>query len=228
MHLYTRSNILLAAFATLVGTLTPIPAGSQERPATDHPGATSGAPGFGTASADPVAAAYAGMDEAAIVHIRSDLARAVESMAATLAAIAYIEGRFPGDKTSRSAIVRAYRATLEGLIGKHDPRIFEKLQRITTAIADLAGLVEAHPGSLELRFLRYSLFSQLPGIFGVGKYTKPDLEAILRCLETGSDSFVPAWLELDVIAWLRKSGRLNAASLARLEAAARTVQSRVQ
>jgi hypothetical protein len=130
-----------------------------------------------------------------------------------------MDAMFPGEISTWPGIVRAYRASLEGLIGKHDTRLSEKFTRVNNAIGMFNGLVENWPDSLEIRFLRYSFYSQIPGIFGVGHYVKPDLEAMLVMFERGGDGSVPRPQLLDMAEWLRTEGGLAKKEQARLAAA---------
>jgi hypothetical protein len=171
-------------------------------------------------------AAYGGIDGPTLSRIRADFYGASESMEATLASIAYMESRFQGSIQSWPPIARAYRASLEGLIGKHDWRLSEKFGRVNAALALYKNLAEEQPSSLEIRFMRYALYSQLPGLFGVGKQVKPDLEALFLIFERTGDERVPLGQQLDMLAWLRRDGGLSGAELKRLDAAELAVRSR--
>jgi hypothetical protein len=179
-------------------------------------GTTSGTSGS-TNSSDP---AYAGIDETTIAEVRADFTEAVESMTATEKAISSMEARFPEDRLLWPPMARAYRASLEGLIGKHSPKLLEKLNRVNTAIADYEGLIEAYPGSLELRFMRFAFYSQLPGLFGVGSHVKPDRAILTDMLERGDDTRVPDSQKLEMIIWILKDGKPDKTETARLQAAA--------
>ena len=163
---------------------------------------------------------YAGLRAADLESVRRAFYRAVESREATRAAIALMEARLGPPGPAWPIVARAYRASLEGLIGKHDPNLLVKFNRVNAALEQWRGLVEAAPDSLELRFLRYSFYSQLPAVFGVGQYLAGDREALIAIFERGGDARVPRNQALDMVAWLRNEGRLTAAELGRLEAAA--------
>lgn len=156
------------------------------------------------ASAGPPAsaAAYAGIDETTLGRLRRDFDRAVESLDSTRELTTFLDSRFGGDSQDWPPVARAYRASLEGLLGKYEWRLIPKLERVNAAIAMFEGLVENHPQSLELRFMRYSLFSRLPAVFGVSRFVKPDLEALRRLLEAGADPMVPEAQRLAMIAFV--------------------------
>ena len=170
-----------------------------------------------TNTSDP---AYAGLDAATIARLRADFTEAVESMAATEEAITAMDTLFPADRLLWPPIARAYRASLEGLIGKHSPKLLEKLNRVNAAIADYDGLIETCPESLELLFMRFAFYSQLPGIFGVGSHVKPDRALLTDMLEQGNDQHVPDSQKLEMITWILKDGKPDKAEASRLRAAA--------
>jgi hypothetical protein len=182
---------------------------------------TAGGESSGTDSgANSTDSAYAGIDETTIAAIRADFTEAVESMAATERAIRVLDAGFPENRLLWPPIARAYRASLEGLIGKHSPKLLEKLNRVNTAIADYEGLIEAYPGSLELRFMRFAFYSQLPGLFGVGSHVKPDRAVLVDMLEQGDDRRVPDSQKLEMISWILKDGKPDKTESSRLQAAA--------
>lgn len=167
---------------------------------------------------------YAGFAPDALELVRSSFYRAVDSLAATESAIAALAARFGPERRSWPLVARAYRASLEGLVGKHDPNLLVKFNRVNAALEQWRGLVEAAPDSLELRFLRYSFHSQLPAVFGVGSYLPGDREALIAIFEKGGDARVPRNQALDMVAWLLGEGKLSAPERRRLELAAAKLQ----
>lgn len=167
----------------------------------------------------PQAAAYRGLSAELLASIRDGFYLAEESMDATLRAIAFMEAKVVGPVATWPGVARAYRASLQGLVGKHDARLTVKFKQVSEAIEAFDGLAEAFPTSLEIRFLRYAFYSQLPLIFGVGGFVKPDLEAIIAMLEAGSDPFVPAAQQTDMADWLLGEAKLDQAERRRVTAA---------
>lgn len=163
---------------------------------------------------------YAGFPPGALELIRSAFYRAVDSLAATESAIAQLVGLLGVERRSWPLVARAYRASLEGLVGRHSPNLLDKFNRVNAALEQWRGLVEAAPDSLELRFLRYSFHSQLPSVFGVHSFLAPDREALIAIFERGGDPRVPRNQALDMVAWLLKEGKLSATERRRLELAA--------
>ncbi len=196
-HLFDEATFIRFACASIITALSAAPA----------------------VSAAPTASAYANLAPSDFAKVRADFYSAAESLDATRQAIASMDAMFPGEITTWPGIAKAYRASLEGLIGKHDRRLSEKFTRVNNAIAMFDGLVENWPDSLEIRFLRYSFYSQIPGIFSVGHFVKPDLEAMLVMFERGGDSSVPRFQLLEMAEWLRTEGGLGGNERIRLSAA---------
>lgn len=171
------------------------------------------------ALAEPTASAYVGLDPATFARIRAGFYAATGSLEATGDAIALMDASFKGDRAAWPAIIRAYRAVLEGLLGKHDKNLQQKFFHVNNAISSFGNLVETWPESIEIRFLRYAFYSQLPGIFGVESLVQPDLEALLGMYERGGDGEVPRRQLLDMAEWLRTEGGLAKSEQSRLAVA---------
>lgn len=155
------------------------------------------------------------MDGDSLAAMREALERAEGSPEATRLAIGLLESWYP-ETEPRPAMAKAFRATLRGLEGKHALGLLDKLRYVRAAIADYEGLVEAHPESLELRFMRYAFFSQLPIVFGVRRFVEPDRAALLELLERKNDPMVPRAQREDMIAWLLAAGDLSGRDRERL------------
>ncbi len=95
-----------------------------------------------------------------------------------------IEETYSADWRSYSPAVAGYSAALEGLKGKQARGLRRKLGHIQTAIERFQFLVQRFPEDLEVRFLRYSLYHQLPSFFGVGHLVAVDLAAVIGLLRT--------------------------------------------
>ena len=134
--------------------------------------------------------------------LRVSFYHAVDSSKSTEEAIAAIRSAFPSSLETWPPVIRAYYAALEGLRGKHARGLGEKLGHVMTAITLMRRLPEDNPGSLEIRFLRFSFFRQLPLFFGVRSTVGPDLETLIGMLEKGSDDDVPPAIRRDMVTYL--------------------------
>jgi hypothetical protein len=141
----------------------------------------------------------------------------VESAAITEETIASIERAFPSPQGSWPPVIRAYYAALEGLMGKHASRLFDKAGHVLKAISLMRDLPEANPKSLEIRFLRFSFFYQVPPFFGVRSTVAPDLATLIRMLEEGGDDELPREIQRDIVAYLLGCGQADRQQQDRLQ-----------
>jgi hypothetical protein len=133
-------------------------------------------------------------------------------------AMSFLENRFPADHDRWPPVARAYFGALEGLRAKYSQGLLDKLAHLQTAVATLRYLPEKNPGSLEILFLRFSLFHQIPGFFGLRPTVGPDLDRLIRMLEGGVDPAVTTDIRRDIIVYLLGCGEANAVQIQRLEA----------
>jgi hypothetical protein len=148
--------------------------------------------------------------------LRKDSEAAAESEAALPAAKTRIEGLFPGDPKSRPLVVQAYYASLVGLEGKYSKRIDEKAVLVIQATNLMQGLAEAAPEDIDICFLRFSLFSELPFFFGVERQVAPDLAVLIELLERRNYTFAPLVFQQAIIKRLLKSSRIDKPQYKRL------------
>ncbi len=141
---------------------------------------------------------------------------AVDSSSDTEEAVAAIRSAFPPSLETWPPVIRAYYAALEGLRGKHASGLGEKLGHVMKAISLMRRLPEDNPGNLEIRFLRFSFFRQLPLFFGVRSTVGPDLVALIRMLEEGSDDEVPPAIQRDMVTYLLDCAEASRDQLDRL------------
>ena len=149
-------------------------------------------------------------------ELRLSFYHAVDSPKSTEEAIAMIRSAFPSSLETWPPVIRAYYAALEGLRGKHARGLGKKLGHVMTAITLMRTLPEDNPGSLEIRFLRFSLFRQLPLFFGVRSTVGPDLETLIGMLEKGSDNDVPQAIRRDMVTYLLDCTEASRDQLGRL------------
>jgi len=100
--------------------------------------------------------------------------------------------------------------------GKHAVKLMEKLGHVVKAVSLTRGLPEANPRSLEIRFLRFSFFRQLPLFFGVRSTVAPDLALLIGMLEEGGHDDVPPDIQRAMAAYLLGCGEADSRQLDRL------------
>jgi hypothetical protein len=156
--------------------------------------------------------------------IRVGFYQAVEDSAATDALAAYVTKTYGALPRSFPPVVQAYYASLEGLKGKHAKDLFSKLGHVGKAVDLFHDLVETNPDNVEIRFLRFALFSQLPFFFGVRAYVSTDLAALVEQLEMQRYDDVPPDIQSAIMVYLLANAELDRdrrERLQRLETAAR-------
>jgi hypothetical protein len=149
--------------------------------------------------------------------LRAGFPRAVGDPAAADALAAAIEGQYGSFPDSFPPVIHAYYASLEGLKAMHARDIFEKVRRARRAIALFSGLVEAHPDSLEIRFLRFTLFSRLPPLFGVRHDVPADLAVIIDRLRLRLFDEVPSADQHAMTVYLLENAELDRENRRRLQ-----------
>jgi hypothetical protein len=155
-------------------------------------------------AAVPVLAQWAGpgpdlVEREVLPHIRERFYDAVDDEAVTMELIGYIEAQFASDPSLYPPVIRAFYAALTGLRGRHDTNLLRKYRFVSDAIAMMDPIVEANPGLLEVRFLRFSFYEQIPAVFGVRQHVPEDLRGIIAALSSGGGTEVPRSVRVDMI-----------------------------
>ena len=163
--------------------------------------------------------AYRGVDAEFLGEIRREFDAAPDSAAATRALAGKLDGRLGEESDGGAPVLRAYRAALEGIEGKHSRLPWDKFKRTKAGLGKLEGLVEAYPESIEIRLLRFTYCHQLPGFFEAGAKAAADRGELARRLAEGMDSAVAGAYRREVIQWILRNGDPTAEEIAKLEAA---------
>ena len=173
----------------------------------------------GSADATSPEAAYLGADRALLEEVRAGFKASTKSAAITAELIALMDGRLPADPADWPAIFQAYRASLEGLVGKHSHKPWNKYVRVKAALARFAGLVEAHPESIEIRGLRFAFFYQIPKLFDVRPLALEDRAVLADLLLRREDPTVtPAYCR-EMAEWILQNGHPRPDERKKLEGA---------
>ena len=86
-------------------------------------------------------------------------------------------------KISENAILTAYRGALEALRAKHAWMPFNKLAYLDNSKKFFISAIEAAPNDIEIRFLRFSIQSNLPIFLMQSPNIQEDKEMIIKNLE---------------------------------------------
>jgi hypothetical protein len=116
-------------------------------------------------------------------------------------------------------VIAAYYAGLVGLMGKHERSPTRKLRHIREATSIFDALVASHPRDLEVRYLRYSLYEQLPRFFRTRDRALMDLETVISGLEEGPPQSISDSLCLELIGYILTTDPPTDEQRRRLEAA---------
>jgi len=173
--------------------------------------------GVSVAPADADAPDPRTVREVLLPEIRTRFHQAVEGPEATEALIAFIRRHFSDDPSRYPPTVVGYYASLEGLRGKHETNLFRKFHLVTDAIATMDPLVAAHPQLLEVRFLRFSFYEQIPAVFGVHHHVPEDLARLVEMLGPERLAEVPVPVQLDMIDHILATDEPTAEQRLRLE-----------
>ena len=145
-------------------------------------------------------------DPALLDRMRRGFEIAPESEPETRALLAALSESLPADPAAGPPVLQAYRAALEGLLGKHGRLPWDKYRRTQAGLAKLDALVAAHPDSIEIRALRFSFCHQLPEFFEKGPQAAADLAVLAEQFERGADPSVAGTYRRDLIRWLLRVG----------------------
>ena len=157
------------------------------------------------------------VDTVTLNKIRFGFYVAVEDEDTTQALMAFIRDEFSEDYGQYPAIILAYFAALEGLRGRHSSNPLSKFVHVSNAVEKMNEAVEEEPGLLEGRFLRFSFFHQIPGIFGVKDRVAVDLKETIAILEKRDYEFVSKRQQQDMVAYLLGTDELDAEQRSRLQ-----------
>ncbi|MFH1196602.1 MAG: hypothetical protein V1720_12945 [bacterium] len=94
----------------------------------------------------------------------------------------YIIRNFPDGANKYPPIIIAYKGGVEALKGKHAFWPFDKYSYLVSALDILEYAVSLSPEDLEIRFMRFSIVSHLPGILGYNEEMYSDRDMLVKLL----------------------------------------------
>ncbi len=159
-----------------------------------------------------------GVSSELLAEVRKGFETAPDSLAETRRLIRLLDESLPADGKEWPPALAAFRAALEGLLGKHSLRPWEKYNRAKAGLARFEGLAEAQPDSIEIRMLRYSYCSELPGFFEMERQAEGDLAVLIGLFEKRTFAEVPEDKQRDMIRRILQNGKPGKAERRRLEA----------
>jgi len=85
---------------------------------------------------------------------------------------------------SGSNLLLGYKGAVEMGVGRHHPNVFKKMGYFSDGKENLEKAIEKDPKNIELRFLRLTIQTNLPGFLGYGESKEIDKLFVLENLES--------------------------------------------
>ena len=142
-------------------------------------------------------------EDGLLAEVRGRFAEAVVSAPAARELVRFLDAQ---PEPVRRPVLAAYRAALEGLLARHSHAPWTQYRHAKDALARFAGLVEARPGSIEIRMLRFTTCKGLPDFFGMGPQAGADLGALVELFANGADPDLPEDLRRGYLRWILEQG----------------------
>jgi hypothetical protein len=118
-------------------------------------------------------------------------------------------------KAESGAVWMAYKGATEGLLAKHAWNPANKVKYLNRAKETLIKAVEKDPQDVEVRFLRFSLYHNVPKMFSDEKLLAEDKQMMVRNLK---NSPLPGYMKKTIADFLIASKRLTKEEEKRIEA----------
>lgn len=127
------------------------------------------------------------------------------------------ENKFSGKALIYNPLLLAYSGAIEALKAKHAFNPFRKFNYVLSSLEILERAVKRDEQNLEIRFIRFSILHNLPGIFGYSKERKADIDEIVSQLSKKDYVKYDPKLQKYVIEFMLESERLNDAQIRQLK-----------
>ena len=127
------------------------------------------------------------------------------------------ENKFSGKALIYNPTLLAYSGAIEALKAKHAFNPFKKFNYVLSSLEILERAVKRDEQNLEIRFIRFSILHNLPGIFGYSKERKADVDEIVSQLSKKDYVKYDPKLQKYVIEFMLESERLNDAQTRQLK-----------
>ncbi|MGE5402965.1 MAG: hypothetical protein ACM3S2_21405 [Ignavibacteriales bacterium] len=156
-------------------------------------------------------------DQKTLTRIRGDFYLAVENEDALDTLLGLIEMKYDTDADDCPAVILAYFGALEALKAKYTFNPYSKFRNVISGIRKLNTAVSRSYDRLEIRFLRFAVLHNIPGIFGVADERNDDLKVTYEQLLKKDYSSVSRDLQKGIAEFLLRSDRLEQYQTERLK-----------
>jgi hypothetical protein len=141
--------------------------------------------------------------------IRKTFYQAVEDKTALVKLEDYITKRYSRDSSMYTPVILAYSGGIEALKAKYVFSPFSKFSHLIKSLDILDEAVSRMPDNLEVRFIRFSILDNIPGIFGYGKEKASDKEVIISELLRKDFGTIDKETQIGLIKYLLESSNIN-------------------
>ncbi len=118
--------------------------------------------------------------------------------------------------TEKDPLVTAYRGAAQTIEAIYVFWPLKKLDYLKEGLAVIASAINQEPNNLEIRYIRFSIVSNVPGFLGFGKLLDEDKPVILAGLLKRDYSSISQQTQIGMIEYMLKSDDLTDAELATL------------
>ena len=166
---------------------------------------------------------YESTDSSSLKYIREMFVKAVDSEDDTYVLENYIFEKYSNDYNNYKAIILAYYGGTVALKAKHAFDPFSKVGYVLSAAKRLTEAVTQSPANLEIRFLRFSVLSNLPSIFGYNTEMEDDKKMILTLLNHNNYSILSKKIQIGIIDFMIRSDELTSDEINKIEVIKRSL-----
>jgi hypothetical protein len=149
-------------------------------------------------------------------YIQLEFYNATEDKEAAENLIDYFKNKFGTETDYYSPTLLAYYGALEAVQAKYTFNPISKFSYVTSGLKKLDKSVELRPDELEIRFLRFAVLHNIPGIFGISKDRQADLDKVYDLLLEENYSKISKELQHGIAEFLINSERLSVKQTASL------------
>ncbi len=122
---------------------------------------------------------------------------------------AFIAKEYSANVSKYPPIILAYYGGVIALKGKHAFWPFDKLNYLNTSMDILELAINKDPDNLEIRFLRFSILDNIPGILGYSEEREEDKNKIVQLLCEKNYAQLKESIQEGIANYMVESGRLK-------------------
>jgi hypothetical protein len=148
-------------------------------------------------------------DTATINYLRNEFYAAIEDEDKTYDLEEFIMDKYSDDYSSYSPLVLAYYGGIQTLKAKHAFNPISKLSHLISGLNRLEEAIEISPDNLEIRFMRFSILDNVPGILGYSEERDSDQNKICFLLLQKNYSSLNYKIQKGIAEYMISSDRLN-------------------